>query len=67
MPERGAPPHLCNSFIYLEIVASLRGLRLKCQRVSARELEPVSFLALTESAFGASASRRKRGKGDYEE
>jgi hypothetical protein len=38
MPERGAPPRLCKSFIYLEIIAGMRGLRWKCQRASASEL-----------------------------
>src|SRR5438552_19110043 len=45
MPERGAPPHLSNSFICLEIVASLRGLKMEvsaceCQRVGSL---PVSW------------------------
>ena len=43
MPERGAPPHVCNSFIYLEIVAILGGLRWKCQRASASEVVACQF------------------------
>lgn len=67
MPERGAPPHLCNSFICLEIVASLRGLRSKCQRVSASELVACQFSGTNKKRMGASASLRKGGKDDYEE
>jgi hypothetical protein len=67
MPERGAAAHLCKSFIYLEIVASLRGLRRKCQRASASELVACQFSGTNKKRMGASASLRKGGKDDYEE
>lgn len=66
MPEPGAPAHLCNSFIYLEIVASLRELGWKCQRASASELVACQFSGTRKERMEASASLRKGGKDDYE-